>query len=540
VAQPRYKDPGCFIYSADGEVEFSKCTSIADCPYDALDALDGHNPNLEVVTQVPDEGRPVDEEPNDTQALDESAVDDPLPPAVDNVPDATSPTSLPSIAGAAAGATVIALLSMYGVYVWARRRSTLVSNAYGINMDSLEEGKSRLADFSDVASSSTAPTVTLAMRESQFGKNIDSSQSGQQADWRETIHGSPDVMGLIKCHSVLGRGFTSTVWHATWRGSEVAAKAISLEHLPAEYREVALRGVELNVLGSLHHPHITHIYRVYCVVGESKDLPGHSNAASPDDILTDFYSLKHTKQVWIVMEMLHHGSLRTLPEGYVLGCSTTATIARSTGILLQLASALQYLHESGIVHGDLKRENVLLQPDAQRPGEFLIKLTDFGVSHQLRGAQAYEASAVFGDVVYMAPETFHDRLISTKMDIYSVGILMYELLAGDDLTSPQSANHLRVRELAVGWRPTVPADVPTCFRDIVHRCWHQDPAMRPTAAELETQLLEAMDAIPGGAAAAAQAALLAAQHVAEPEHMASATTNGYSALPIGGYARLAE
>lgn len=64
--------------------------------------------------------------------------------------------------------------------------------------------------------------------------------------------------------------------------------------------------------------------------------------------------------------------------------------------------------------------------------------------------------------------------------------------------------------------------------------------MRPTAAELETQLLEAMDAIPGGAAAAAQAALLAAQHVAEPEHMASATTNGYSALPIGGYARLAE
>lgn len=67
-----------------------------------------------------------------------------------------------------------------------------------------------------------------------------------------------------------------------------------------------------------------------------------------------------------------HGCLP--PQGYVLGCSTTATIARSTGILLQLASALQYLHESGIVHGDLKRENVLLQPDAQRPGEFLIKV----------------------------------------------------------------------------------------------------------------------------------------------------------------------
>lgn len=83
---------------------------------------------------------------------------------------------------------------------------------------------------------------------------------------------------------------------------------------------------------------------------------------------------------------------------------------------------------------------------------------------------------MFGDVVYMAPETFHDRLISTKMDIYSVGILMYELLAGDDLTSPQSANHLRVRELAVGWRPTVPADVPTCFRvrslyPVVPLCW---------------------------------------------------------------------
>jgi len=330
------------------------------------------------------------------------------------------------------------------------------------------------------------------------------------------------------------------VWHATWRGSEVAAKAISLEHLPTELREVMFRGVELNVLGALHHPHITHIYRVYCVVEDTEEasLPG--DASSPDGIIADCYPPQEIKQVWIVMEMLHHGSLRTVPEGYVLGCDTPAALARSARILLQLASALQYLHESGIVHGDIKRENVLLQPDVQRPGEFMAKMADFGMSHQLRGVQAYEASTVFGDIVYMAPEAFDDRLISTKMDIYSAGILMYELLAGDDLTSPRSANRPRVRELMFGWRPTVPSYVPASFRDIVHRCWDSDTSVRPSAAELTSLLLDAMETAVGSAEAAAQAATLEAQLPAEPVWTPAAVTGYMSLVSAPGAGALRE
>lgn len=73
-------------------------------------------------------------------------------------------------------------------------------------------------------------------------------------------------------------------------------------------------------------------------------------------------------------------SLPAPRQGYVLGCDTPAALARSARILLQLASALQYLHESGIVHGDIKRENVLLQPDVQRPGEFMAKVRDVAVA----------------------------------------------------------------------------------------------------------------------------------------------------------------
>lgn len=103
------------------------------------------------------------------------------------------------------------------------------------------------------------------------------------------------------------------VWHATWHGSEVAAKAISLEHLPKTYRERAFKGVELNVLGTLNHPHITHIYRVYCVVADEEHIiavPGAT--ASEDDIPAEGSGNEEIKELWIVMV---NALTRALPAG---------------------------------------------------------------------------------------------------------------------------------------------------------------------------------------------------------------------------------
>lgn len=61
-------------------------------------------------------------------------------------------------------------------------------------------------------------------------------------------------------------------------------------------------------------------------------------------------------------------------QDFLLGLDSPAAMARSGRVLVQLASALYYLHGQGIVHGDIKRENVLLQPDPMRPGEYLIKV----------------------------------------------------------------------------------------------------------------------------------------------------------------------
>eukprot|EP00873_Tetraselmis_striata_P009912 jgi/Tetstr1/430176/TSEL_020007.t1 len=485
--------PGCYIKDDTGQLAFAECAPIPGCPYDVLDMLDRRRSHMDIV-----------------------------PVMRESPSEAPSTPSLPLIAGASAAASVVVVLILYGAYrVFAPRGS-----AAGSKAEALKEIQVNVDNYKSLSSRAPSSAIlSTPISDKDTGEVYD---AGRHADWRETIQASPEALGLIKCHSMLGRGFTSTVWHATWRGSEVAAKAISLQHLPPELREVMFRGVELNVLGELNHPHITHIYRVYCVVDDVGDasLPG--DAASPDDILADCCLPKEVKQVWIVMEMLHHGSLRKLPEDYTLGCDSPMALARCARVLLQLSSALQYLHESGIVHGDIKRENVLLQPDAQRPGEFLIKMTDFGVSHQLRGAQAYEASAVFGDIVYMAPEAFHRRIISPKMDIYSVGILMYELLAGDDLTNPRSANHPRVRELLFRWRPAVPDHVPACFREIIHRCWDEDASLRPTAAELTSQLLEAAASAVGSAEAEAQAATLASRPRKEP--VWSTNAGGYAAM----------
>lgn len=90
------------------------------------------------------------------------------------------------------------------------------------------------------------------------------------------------------------------VWHATWQGSEVAAKAMSLGHLPKTFTEKIFKGVEMNILGTLNHPHIVHIFRVYCVVGDEADSAVAGDAAAAGDIVVDGGG-EEIKEVWIVM-----------------------------------------------------------------------------------------------------------------------------------------------------------------------------------------------------------------------------------------------
>jgi serine/threonine protein kinase len=153
-------------------------------------------------------------------------------------------------------------------------------------------------------------------------------------------------------------------------------------------------------------------------------------------------------------------------------------------IARNVADGLEYLHSRGIVHRDIKSLNILLTSDMR------AKLCDFG----LATLQTLTASArtttggggAAGTYPYFAPELFHGAKSSEKSDIYAFGVVLWELLTCD--VPFDTLTETQVRGLLErGERPVIPEPLPSCFPPeyvhLIRRCWHQDPAARPTAQE---------------------------------------------------------
>jgi hypothetical protein len=136
-----------------------------------------------------------------------------------------------------------------------------------------------------------------------------------------------------------------------------------------------------------------------------------------------------------------------------------------------LASAVHAAHRTGVVHGDLKPENVLVTPESRR-----VMLADFGLATSL-AASAAPGSTPIGTIAYMAPEQWRDRLApSEASDVYGLGGTLYFLLSG---APPHPARERGEDPPAA----PLPAHVPQRLREIVMRALAVDPADRPPSAD---------------------------------------------------------
>lgn len=184
----------------------------------------------------------------------------------------------------------------------------------------------------------------------------------------------------------LGRGGTSIVYRAFDELLErnVALKLLSDGNLGTEGRARLLR--EAQAVARLNHPNIINVYDA----GEADGLP------------------------YIIMELV---------EGRSLFENRPQTLDETLGIIEQVCAALQYAHEHNTVHRDLKPENVILAPDGT------AKLTDFGLARSMASRFTTEG-AIVGTVYYLAPEQALGQAISAATDLYSLGVMLYELAAG--------------------------------------------------------------------------------------------------------------
>lgn len=190
----------------------------------------------------------------------------------------------------------------------------------------------------------------------------------------------------------------------------------------------------------------------------------------------------------IVTELMAGGSVRDVIQGKGTGLEMPAALK----VLRDAARGMDFLHRRGIVHRDLKAANLLIDEHD------VVKVCDFGVARLkpavltnfVAGNWTAEMTAETGTYRWMAPEVLEHKPYDHKVDVYSFGIMIWEVVTGEvpyaGLTPLQAAIGVVQRNL----RPTMPPTASPKLTDLAEACWHQDPVQRPEFSEAVTILEE--------------------------------------------------
>lgn len=187
---------------------------------------------------------------------------------------------------------------------------------------------------------------------------------------------------------------------------------------------------------------------------------------------------------YLVLEYVQGALLRVALRGGPL------PPARAVAIAKQIADALGAAHDAGIVHRDLKPENVMLVPQAE--GGDLVKVLDFGIakisSGELEGQALTKVGAVFGTPEYMAPEQASGQVVDHRVDLYALGVMLYEMLAGRAPFEADDMIAVLTQQLVAEPAP-LPAHVDRELAALVHKQLAKLPQDRSqSAAELGAAL----------------------------------------------------
>ena len=266
-------------------------------------------------------------------------------------------------------------------------------------------------------------------------------------------------LGAYSLHEPLGRGASGEVWRGTSRldGSAVAVKVLRPE-LADDPEAVARLLGERDVLTGIDSPHLVPV-RDVVVEGDA---------------------------VAVVMDLAAGVDLRRL-----LRASPTQPPGLACAIAAQVAAGLAAVHAAGVVHRDVKPENVLVDlGTTERP---LARLTDFGVAGMAAEAGASRTSGVVGTPEYLAPELAEGSAATPAADVYSLGILLYELCAG---RTPFAGGHpVAVLRRQLEDPPLRPPGLPTPLWGLLSWMLDKSPTARPSAEEVGEALEDLAEAL---------------------------------------------
>ncbi|KAG1696520.1 hypothetical protein DVH05_018170 [Phytophthora capsici] len=190
----------------------------------------------------------------------------------------------------------------------------------------------------------------------------------------------------------------------------------------------------------------------------------------------------------ILMEFFSHGSLAQCLQDELTWCHVT--IKQKVSLGLKIARGLAWMHQHGIIHRDIKPHNILVDDDLTTPNA-TVKVGDLGsavVWHQQEPLLLEEV----GSLGYTAPEIFVHKGYDNKVDVWSFGIVLWELASS---SSQNRVNPLTgmvgeeyVSKVQSGCRPNFVHTHQLCIKPIVEKCWKFDPSQRPGMDEVVTEL----------------------------------------------------
>ncbi|GMH41367.1 hypothetical protein BSKO_09277 [Bryopsis sp. KO-2023] len=309
-------------------------------------------------------------------------------------------------------------------------------------------------------------------------------------------HNRFDFRDLILERSI-GRGAFGTVYKAVLSRKPVALKIIC----HAASQPTTRVAPEFELLHGICHPNIVQVLGVHENMEgffEGGDSVGVREIDSYDsacftDVARDVPQKggkQDTCETWVIMEYCDRGSLWDAVLAGCFGDGKVCLYSKVVEVALEVAFAMQHLHEVGIIHGDLKAQNVMLQGSNSSKKNFVAKVGDFGLCR--RPFDRTDMSTFsWGTVDHMPPEMLRNGKLRFATDVFSFAILLVEMMTGERPFGNMGSPAIIIG-IVEGMRPEIPRRCPQPLVDLIHDCWHENWRMRPQFGSVVSRLKDIM------------------------------------------------